>query len=144
MIACGQGVPEDIQRGYALVVEAAEAGCTKAFWVAGNAYEEGYGVQQSYRRAAQWYLKAGTRNDADGDLANLLRDHPLECAPFGEWREGLHALVPLEVRQALRATMLLCKRKQLPRYVALLIASFVCTEGEEWERLVLPEEQSSE
>ena len=36
----------------------------------------------------------------------------------------------------MRATMLLCKRVRLPRYVARIIASYVCTEGEEWEEML--------
>ena len=133
MITYGRGVPQDRERGYPLMVEAAEAGCTAAFFFAGAAYEDGIGVQQSYRRAAQWYLKA----NANFFLSPLLRDHPLECAPFGEWRPELTPLVPQEIYQAMCAAMVICKRKQLPRYVSLLIASFVCTEGEEWEALFL-------
>ena len=68
------------------------------------------------------------------ELPELLRQYPLQCAPLGEWQPALHALVPTNVHEAMRATMLLCRRLQLPRYVALLIASYVCTEGDEWEK----------
>ena len=136
MIAYGVGVPEDRARGFALMAEAAEAGCPQAFSWAGKAYSEGSGVQQSYHRAAQWYLKAGTRGGSHNNLTNLLRDRPLECAPFGEWRPELTPLVPREIREAMRATMLVCKRMQVPHGVAMLIVPYVCTEGEEWEQLL--------
>ena len=123
MTVYGYGVPSDEARGYALMVEAAKAGCTEAFYWAGKAYHGGWGVQQSYRRAAQWYLKGKSEG-----LYRFLRDHPLECAPLGEWRPELTSLVPPSILQAMRTAMLVCKRKQLPRYVALLIASYVCTE----------------
>ena len=124
-------VPQDRARGHALMLEAAEGGCTEAFYWAGQAYENGWGVQQSYRRAVQWYLKAQS-----SVFALMLRERPLECAPFGEWRPELTPLVPREILQAMRTAMLLCKRLQLPRYVALLIASYVSTEGEEWVQLL--------
>ena len=136
MIANGLGVRPDEARGFALMVKAAEDGCPAACDWAGTAYEQGHGVQQSYRRAAQWYLRAGTRNHANGDLAFLLRDHPLECTPFGEWREEWHALVPLEVHRAMRSAMLLCRRLCVPTGVARIVAGYVCTEGEEWAELM--------
>ena len=136
MIVFGWGVPRDEARGYALMVEAAKAGCPAAFNWAGQAYEEGWGVQQSYRRAAQWFLKAGTHYRPSAELARLLHSHPLECAPLGEWRPQLTPLVPRAILQAMLTTMLLCKRKEVPRDLALLIASFVCTEGEEWAHLL--------
>ena len=97
------------------------------------AFERGRGVQHSYRQAAQWYLRGNTIRFG---LTKFLRDHPLECAPLGEWWPELTPLVPSEIRQAMRQAMLLCKRKELPRDVALLIASFVCTEGEEWLQML--------
>ena len=135
MIAAGTGVPRDRARGYALMVEVAVAGCPMAFDIAGQAYENGWGVQQSYRRAAQWYLKRGAHWPAPAALSSLLRQYPLECAPLGEWMPELTPLVPHCIFQSLRTAMLLCKRNEVPRYVALLIASYVCTEGEEWAQL---------
>ena len=125
MIADRLVVPGDKARGYAMIVEAAEAGCVRAFDDAAFAYEKGFGVPQSYRRAAQWYLKTNSYR-----LAYLLRNHPLECAPLGEWRPELTPLVPHPIFLAMRTTMLLCKRLHLPQYVALLIASYVCTAEE--------------
>ena len=132
MTADGDGVLGDITRGYALMVEAAQAGCPEAFYWAAEAYKNGTGVQQSYRRAAQLYLKDGS----DG-LAVLLRAHPLQCAPLGEWQPELTPLLPREILQAMRATMLLCKRMRIPHGVAMMIIPYVCTEGEEWTDLLL-------
>ena len=70
------------------------------------------------------------------DLANCLRDHPLECAPLGEWRPELTPLVPMEILRAMRATMLLCKRVGVPHGVAVMMAEYVCTEGDEWAELL--------
>ena len=80
-------------------------------------------MQQSYRRAAQWYLKANSSH-----LARLLRKHPLECAPLGEWEPRWHALVPPQIRHAMRATMLVCKRMRMSHGVAMLVVPYVCTE----------------
>ena len=134
MTANGYGVQRDDALGNALMVEAAELGCPEAFLDAGHAYQGGWGVQKSYRRAAQWFLKAGHFYPTA-----LLKRHPLECTPFGEWTPQLSSLVAPEILDSMRATMLLCKRLQLPRYVALLIASYVCTEGEEWVQLMRSE-----
>ena len=120
------------ERGYALMVEVAQDGCTQAFTEAGRAYQHGWGVQQSNRRAVQWFLKA---NDSDR-VTGLLRSHPLECAPLGEWEPRWHSLLPREIQQAMRTTMLACKRKKVPHGVAMLIIPYVCTEGEEWAELL--------
>ena len=89
-------------------------------------------MQQSYRRAAQWYLKA----NRDDELDWAMRSHPLQCAPFGEWRPELSPLVPLEILKAMRTTMLLCKRMRVPHGVARIVVEYVCTEGEEWAELL--------
>ena len=145
MTLFGQGVPMDHLRGYALMVKTAEAGCPAAFPFAGSAYEKGWGVQQSYRRAAQWYLRAGTRSGAHLSVASLLRNNrPLQCAPLGEWRPELTPLVPQQILRAMRATMLLCKRMQVPHGVAVIVSEYVCTEGGEWARLFPKQSNRSE
>ena len=138
LIQLGAIVVQDIARSYSLIVEAAEAGCSRAWVMAAEAYRKGLGVQQSYRRAAQWYLKANDgRHNLIGILSILRRKYPLECAPLGEWEPRWHPLVPREIRKAMFTTMLVCKRKEVPRDLALLIASYVCTEGQEWKQLLL-------
>ena len=136
MLALGEGVARERVRGYALMVEAAEAGCPQAFRWAALAYLWGRSVQQSYHLAAQWYLKAGGRGNSQVQLQEMLSSHPLQCTPFGEWRPELTLLVPQKIRRAMRATMLVCNRKQVPRDIALLIACYVCTEGQEWAHLL--------
>ena len=133
MFSHGEGVEEDEARGYGMMLQTAEAGCPAAFRWLGDACRHGWGVQKSYRRAAQWYLKAETRSHAPDQLKPLINDYPLECAPLGEWRPELTPLVPAPIYQAMRTTMLLCKRFQIPRGVARIIASYVCTDGEQWQ-----------
>ena len=43
--------------------------------------------------------------------------------------------MPRQILRAMRATMLLCKRKEVPRDLAQVMVSYVCTEGEEWAQL---------
>ena len=139
------GTGDVAQEAHAMMVELANAGCASAFPWAGNAYLLGYGVKQSYRNAAKWQLKAVKARCGfeEGILLALLRKHPWECTPFGEWGPELTPLVAREVFLAMRMTMLLCKRRGVPRDVAISIVEYVCTEGEEWTRKQSNDESSS-
>ena len=66
-----------------------------------------------------------------------MREYPLEACSWGEWRgtRVFQRLVPAFVRRCLFHTMLLFKRMELPRHLALLVCSYVCTEGDEWKAL---------
>ena len=106
-----------------LVLQAAQMGCRAAYPWIGYAYTAGHkGMPQDFRQGALWLLRAGLIP------FELLAEHPLECAPLGAWTPELAPLVPWWIARAQKQVMLLCKRFQVPRDVALLICSFVCTE----------------
>lgn len=121
----GWGVHVDEDAGYTCFVAAAEGGCREAFGFAGQAYKDGRGVEQDYFKAAVWYIKGGCQFH----LESLLCYHRDECVPWGCWTSDplIQQLVLPVTRDAMYTALLVCKRVRLPRYVDLLIVSYICT-----------------
>lgn len=84
-----------------------------------------------HHQAALWYQRGVVLGDGDSrsHLESLLRDHPMDVCPWGIWRptRELHSFVLPQVRQAVKNTLLLCKRLRLSRYLALEVCSYVVT-----------------
>ena len=136
-LICDVGpVDTDHEAGGAIIVATAYAGCRDAcIWV-GAAFSNGWGVPADLIKAALWYAR-GPDLDCARALSHLLNLYPLRCCPFGVWSPAdldLQKLVIPPVATAQKATMMLCKRINIPRHVALLIASYVCTAGEQWPK----------
>ena len=74
---------------------------------------------------------------------NVILSHPHEVTPWGEWSPTdpvILKMVAPSVFEAHRCWMMCAKRLGLPRYVALIVASFICTEpgwGDEDEKLLI-------
>ena len=83
----------------------------------GYAYRYGIGAEVSLRDAAIWYHLA--QEEGLSPLGSV--------PPLGVWHPRLHALVPPEMAASQRTAMLLCRRRRVPRDVALLVVGFICT-----------------
>jgi len=94
------------------------------------AYRLGHHAQ-SLREREFWRVASGRP-----DAGELLRGRPLEACSWGVWRPttAFQRLVQPFVRDALPHTMLVCKRLGVPHGVAVIVCSYLCTEGEEWTK----------
>ena len=126
----GMTLEEDLEDlGYTLIRQTAERGMKSNFAVAGYSCEWGMGLPRpDYCAAARWYMRANN----DSALRALLHRHgAAKCCPRGTWSgdaKEQQLLVPDEVHHAQYTAMLVCKRRQVPHDVALIIAGYICTE----------------
>ena len=127
----GIGCDSNVKEGMEAMQRAWQLGCSAATLSVAICYLH---KADSKRQAAIWLLKAARagHREALDPLKKLQESNPLGSVPLGLWEPSVHALVADEIHQAMRTTMLLCAREQLPRDVSLLIASYVCTGWQEW------------
>ena len=125
MLRFGEGVKQDAERGLRCYMRAAEAGCAVA---ARNAGE----CSTDKRTSARYYAMGVCLGDSvcKNNLSYLLRDHPMEAAPFSNWKPDpvIHMTVPNRIRNAMQTSLLYLRtRQKIPRYACNLVMFYICT-----------------
>lgn len=126
MLCHGDGVERDEEAGMRCFIRAAELGCVSYYITTGDAFMLGNGVPQNYMMAAYWYQMI---EESQSDFLKILKEHPFECTPWGLWTPldmDMQIRIMEPVRKAQFAWMLISKRLQIPKGVALIITSFIC------------------
>lgn len=124
----GLGVAQDRDEAKCFYREASTKGCGRAFARVGDDFY----TTGDYRIAANMYARSVSQgyDNCRHSLNNLLRDHPLECCPFSEWRPTLEVqlTVPKRIHTAMyTSAVILRTRFSMPRYVVNLVMFFICT-----------------
>jgi len=128
----GMGVDFDRAAAVLLYKQSADAGCIAA----AVAYAKWRESQNSFIDAAYYYQLARLLgHNCLPALNHILSHHPLEAAPFGKWKPSKiqMRLFPAQVKNSLYGWLLVAHRLgKVPRYVRLLVCSFICTRNG-WE-----------
>lgn len=124
----GQGVVMDEDKALHLFQEASAKNCASASWWAGLILED----RGDYRMAAKLYAHGILRihSQCSHFLKALLRNYPLECCPFSEWKPTLEVqlTVPNNIHQVMViSATILRTRIGLSRYLVNYIMFWVCT-----------------
>ena len=130
MLYHGYGVAKDQELALQLVMEAAQRGCGAAADSAGMRWL----TKGDYRQAAYYHALAVTLHHNNNYIDNLLREHPMRACPFGEWKPTrlMYLQVPPKIKTSMFTALLVFRARlaaptRVPRYVALLILSYICT-----------------
>ena len=108
------------------LIQAADAGCRHSMKDAAALLLQ----QHRHFEAAHMYARHALAVGDRRHLRRVQRQHGEAFSALGVWNprdKPLQLLVPPDVRHLMYLWMLVAHRKRLPRYVSILVASFVCT-----------------
>lgn len=123
----GDGVTQDQEAALRCFEEAGAGGLAFACHRAALIHEKA----KRFFHAALWYQRAVALGEEESkrDLEKLKGNRPMEICPWGVWlpNRDYHSLVPEEVRDAVKTSMLLFKRLNISKYIAREVAAYVVT-----------------
>jgi len=122
----------DISLAIRMMRYAAQQGCGRAWAYLCRIYIEcGIGYLKFHNAALCAYNGAYICGDARSRIVfeKLTEAMPIECAPMGIWapKRAKQILVPHQIKMAIFTSLLVCKRLRIPKYPALKICEFICT-----------------